>query len=101
MPYTMADFESDTRKWLLKSVKKELARKTFSPAQVLNELFSPEEVVKSLPPKMMKKLSPRLVKELSPEEVIKTLPPELLQVIPQGAIDAYLAKQKKSRRKSS
>jgi hypothetical protein len=110
MPYTMADFESDTRKWLLKSVKKELARKTFSPTQVLNELFSPEEVADALPPKAVKKLSPKLVKVLSPEEVVKQLSPakivnavspeKLLNAIPQEAIEAYLAKQKKSRRKS-
>lgn len=112
MPYTMADFESDTRKWLLKSVKKELAQKTLSITDVLDG-FSPDEVVKALPPKMMKKLSPRLVKELSPEEVVKQLSPakivnavspeKLLNAIPQEVIDAYLAKRhtKSRRRKAS
>jgi hypothetical protein len=84
MPYTMADFRRDSKRFLINQVKDNLdtVLEELTPAQRLKGL-SPEQRLKGLTPEQR-------LNGLSPEEFLKRLPLDDLE--------AYLAKVKKPKK---
>jgi hypothetical protein len=110
MPYTMADFRRDSKRFLINQVKDNLDTvleelspeivKRLSLEQRLQEL-TPAQRLKGLTPEQrLKELTPaQRLKGLSPEQRLNGLSPEdFLKRLPLDELEAYLAKVKKPKK---